>query len=148
MPRGGKARVRATAAGGAFDEAVIHIIPRGRYVPAPSVPGRVGDGNARNALSRPRVARHRRWLLVKVRSKRAGSVEVSARLRGRRVGRCRVRAPAGRAVVCGMQLPRRFAEAALYCPVPRVARLGLDGTRILVRLRVGGRVVAVRRLQL
>jgi Lysyl oxidase len=137
VPAGGLARVRATAVTGAFDEAAIRILPAPAEEPAPSVRGRSKRGGRRNPLAVPRLARHGSQLLVRVRSARAGRMRITALRRARRLGGCRVRAPAGRAVLCRVRLRGRLAHS--HC-----AR----GLRAVVALRVRGRVVAVRRAKL
>ena len=100
----------------------------------------------KNPLSRPIVGRHGDQLLVRVSSARAGRLGITARKGGRRLGGCRVRASAGRVVLCRISLAKA-ARAALYCPVPRTSRLGMRKVRITVTLRVHRRLVAVRRRQ-
>jgi hypothetical protein len=127
VPPGGRAHVRATAVTGAFDEAAIRILPAPADKPAPSVPGTSRRGR-RSPLSAPRLERHGNVLLVRVRSARAGRLRITARRRGRRLGGCRARVPAGRAVLCRIRIKGRSR-----------------GLRVIVALRVRGRLVAVRR---
>jgi hypothetical protein len=129
VPPDGAVLVRAESASGAFDEVTLRIVPAPPAEPAPSVPG---PRPVRALLSRPRVVRRGRLLLVGVTAARAGRISVVARRGRRRIGSCSVRAPAGRRVVCRIRLRSRR---------PR-------GVRVTVTLRARGRVVAVRRARL
>jgi hypothetical protein len=84
---------------------------------------------AKNPLALPLLARKGRSLLVSTTSGRAGLLEVKAFRKQALLGGCLSRTPAGRALTCRLAL-----------------RPGTDvrGVRVVLKLRVGGAVVAMR----
>jgi hypothetical protein len=81
-------------------------------------------------LSAPRLGGHGHLFAIEAVPGRGGVVETKAMVGKRRVGLCRVKTPARRTNVCRMRVPRRFR---------------LIHVLFVVKLRVGGEVVATRR---
>jgi hypothetical protein len=134
VPPSGRVTIRATAASGAWEEVVIRIVPAPPPQPAPLAGGRhslkLKSGKYLYGL---RVTMRGRVILIRARSRRAGVLRVRA-LRGRRIlGRCRARTPARRVLTCKVRLRRGLAP---------------DRVRVVISLRVKGKLVDVRRASL
>jgi hypothetical protein len=126
-PPAGRVTIRATTLSGAFDEVTIDIT----NPPAPqAAPALLTTGTApeQRGLHGVRAVVDGRFLLVSARSGRAGVVRMRARNGSRQLGRCRIRTPARRPLTCRLRIPRSV----------RAMR-----TRVVVTLRVGGRLVEV-----
>jgi hypothetical protein len=126
-PPAGRVTIRATTLSGAFDEVTIDIT----NPPAPqAAPALLTAGTApeQRGLHGVRAVVDGRFLLVSARSGRAGVVRMRARNGSRQLGRCRIRTPAKRPLTCRLRIPRSV----------RAMR-----TRVVVTLRVGGRLVEV-----
>jgi Lysyl oxidase len=136
-PPSGNVTIRATTQSGAFDEVTIAITDPPPPQPAPATAAELAAVEAAPAPSVTGLDQglhgvgaivDGRFLLVSARSGQAGVVRVWARNGDRRLGRCRLRTPAGRPLTCRIRIPR--AVAALT-------------THVTVTLRVGGRLVEV-----
>ena len=139
-PPSGSVTIRATSGTGAFDEVTIAVTdppaPQAAPTSAAELTALEAPGGRDTPPSDPAdqglqgvdVVKDGRFLLVSARSGTAGVVRVRAR-RGKRVlGRCRVRTPAGRPLTCRIRIPRSVAAMR---------------TRVVITLRVGGRLVEV-----
>ena len=107
------------------------IVALPRPQPAPTGGGRLALKLTRGtSLYGIRASAHGDALLIRVRSRRAGVIRVRAR-RGKHVlGRCRARTPARRVLTCKVRL-----RGGVVPP----------GVRIVISLRVKGKLVDVRR---
>jgi hypothetical protein len=136
-PPAGHVTIRATSQSGAFGEVTIAVT---NPLPAQPAPATAGDLAAIEAAPAPSATEpdqglqavsavvDGRFLLVGTRSGQAGVVRVRARNGDRKLGRCRLRTPAGRPLTCRIRIPR--AVPALQ-------------THVTITLRVGGRLVEV-----
>jgi Lysyl oxidase/Bacterial Ig domain len=158
VPPGGTVTIAVGSAAGGHDERTLTIVPARSPVPAPlpvpppaSAPAPPPTGAPaaaqpalppratsppparvrRPTLDRPALGRVGRWLVARVVPRRAGIVAISFRVGRRRVGGCRTRTAAGQGVACRLTLRRGLAAR----------RVGA-----VITLRVGRRVVALRRL--
>jgi hypothetical protein len=138
-PPSGSVTIRATSPSGAFDEVTIGVTDPPPPQPAPASAAELAAIEAAPVTALPaesdRLGLHGvsavvdgRFLLASARSGRAGVVRMRARNGERQLGRCRVRTPANRPLACRLRIPRAVAA--------------LD-TRVVVTLRVGGRLVEV-----
>ena len=105
------ATVRATAAGGAFAEAVIQFVAAKRQQPLPTACGGSGR-SARAAIGRLCVRYVRRALMVSVTPRSAGRLRVALRRGGKVLKRCRFRAAKGRRYGCSLKVRRSRRLAA------------------------------------
>jgi hypothetical protein len=122
--------IRATTASGAWEEVTIAIVQAPTPQPAPGVRGMKVRGTAR--LYGIRVRAHDGVLLIRLRSRRAGVLRVRALHRHKLVGRCRARTPARRVLTCRV----------------RLHRIDPSRVRLVISLRVQGRLLDVRRVSL
>jgi hypothetical protein len=128
-PPSGRVTIRATTVSGAFDEVTIDITNPSAPQAAPaSIDGATGTAPTDLGLSDVSAVVSGRFLLVSARSGRAGVVRMRARNRKRQLGRCRIRTPAGRPLTCRLRIPRSVASMK---------------TRVVVTLRIGGRLIEV-----
>jgi hypothetical protein len=128
-PPSGSVTIRATTVSGAFDEVTIDITNPAAPQAAPaSIGGATGTAPTDLGLSDVSAVVSGRFLLVSARSGRAGVVRMRARNGKRQLGRCRIRTPAGRPLTCRLRIPRSVASSR---------------TRVVVTLRVGGRLIEV-----
>jgi hypothetical protein len=134
VPPSGRVTIRATTASGAWEEVVIRIVQAPPPQPAPLASGRHSlKLKSSRYLYGLRVTVHGRVVLIRARSRRAGVLRMRA-LRGTRtLGRCRARTPARRVLTCKVRLRRGLAPRRV---------------RIVISLRVKGRLVDVRRASL
>jgi len=87
-----------------------------------------------SGLGRVTVVRGGRFVYVKVTPRRAGVVSVTARVGRRRLARCRIVSPAGRAVTCRLSLAHDVVPSAVRLVIDLRSR---GGTSLgLVRARV------------
>jgi hypothetical protein len=132
VPPAGLVRIRATSSAlpGVYAEVAIRIAPVPPRVPAadPFTPTTPPKGSKPlPALSAPRLARIPHALLVQVVPRKAGRITFTAKLGKRRIGGCRVNAPAGRRITCRIPLRRGVRAKAVRVYVELKA---LDGTRL------------------
>ncbi len=86
-------------------------------------------GSKLNPLTVPALSARGRLLLVALKSARAGTLRFTVLRGSKALGRCMVRTPVGRSVTCSVKLARGLA---------------LQGIRVQIGLRVGGKLVASR----
>jgi len=136
-PPSGSVTIRATTVSGAFAQVTIAITNPSAPQAAPTTAAELAAAGSDAApaaapddpgLQGVRAVVDRRFLLVSARSGSAGVVRVRAHNGKRRLGRCRIRTPAGRPLTCRVRIPR--AVAAIK-------------THVVVTLRIGGRLVEV-----
>jgi hypothetical protein len=131
-PPGGAVRIRATGSSGAFAEVQVTVVTAPPKVPAPGT----GDPTDPNGpvltplLSVPLVSVHGRTITTSAVPGRSGVVETSARVGARHIALCRTKTPARRRVSCRLSVPQRYRVKSVV---------------LVVKLRVGSRVLATRR---
>jgi hypothetical protein len=133
VPPGGQVTIRATTASGAWEEVVIAIAWAPRALASPAPRGRLAmKVRGTTNLYGIRVAAQGNVLLIRVRSRRAGVLRVRVRRGKRQLGHCRARTPARRALTCKV----------------RTRGLSHDRMRLVITLRVKGKLLDVRRASL
>jgi hypothetical protein len=142
VPPSGQATIRATTASGAFDEVTVLITAAPPPQPAPLLGGTDSTQVQTTVLTTPgarwlranlgglRLAAVGDTIVFSARSRRAGVVRIRVWKGERMLGHCRVRTPAGRTLTCRAHLPSDGSA---------------DGVRMVVTLRVKGRLVEVQR---
>lgn len=130
-PGAGAVTIAARAAGGAYDERRVRIIPAPPQRPAPTPPS---SRPARGRLGAPDAIRIGHRLVLSTVARRAGVVRLTAHAAGRKLGSCSARTPAGRRFICRLRIPRAVASTT--------------SIRVVASLRVKGRVVSVKRRRL
>jgi hypothetical protein len=130
-PPGSVATIRAETDSGAYAETPITIAvpPTPQPAPTPAAINKLG----KSLLARPSIARSGDMLVIGVTAARAGVIRISLFKRGSALGFCKTRAPAHQVVTCRVRLK----------PGTRAR-----GARIVVSLRSGGRLLALRKRQL
>lgn len=138
-PPAGPVTVRATSAvdpsaSGTATMAITAVVPA---VPAPIVTGSgTGGGTTTGtplaALTKPRVARSGRTIVVRVAARRAGTLGIVARRGSTKADSCVTRLTRGRAVVCRMRVPRALATKPLRITVVLKGKDGSRAVRTLV----------------
>lgn len=136
-PAGGKVRISAVAASGAYDDVEIAIRTRPQSGATPDVPSPAVPSAKRKPLSKPVIGRNGRLLVVKLTPGKTGRLKVNVNRvkKGKRVriGACKVRVLRARPATCRFRLRK--------ANVPRLrGKIAVDAT-----LTVKGRKVARRR---
>ncbi len=142
-PPGGTVTIRATsvAAPSVFAEASIAITPIPVPIPTPGggatgVPGPGPGGATPGLMSKPRVTRGGRIVVVRTTPRANGRILVTAIRGGKAVSRCRIAARAGKRATCRVRLPARFAKAPVRVAVKLSAAGGQKAVAgALVRAR-------------
>ena len=118
-PPGGAVTIRATSSTGAIAETVVNVVTPAPPTPAPG-PGPTTPGPVtptppvlQPLLAVPKVSVRGRTVLIGTVTSKSGTVETSAMLGKRRVGFCKVRAPAKRQITCRLTVPRRYRLASV-----------------------------------
>ena len=140
VPPGGSAVVTATSPSGASDQRTVQVVAPAAPSPAPLPPTattkpstpKTPSAQPLRRLQDLTVGRVNGWIVVRVVPGSAGTVRLSATALGRALGSCRAKAVKGRAFTCRLRARRG---------------LRLSTVRATASLRVGARVVAVRRAQ-
>jgi hypothetical protein len=133
VPPGGQVTIRATTASGAWEEVTIVIAWAPRALASPAPRGRLAMRvRGTTNLYGIRVAAQGNALLIKLRSRRAGVLRVRVRHGKKQLGHCRARTPARRALTCKV----------------RTRGLSHDRMRLVITLRVKGKLLDVRRASL
>jgi hypothetical protein len=144
-PPSGQVTIRATTRSGVFNEVTIGVTDPPPPEPAPmsesqltlAGPGaptpasiKSGGHTLRARLDGVRVSTDGDSVIVGLRSGRAGVVRVRVHKGLRLLGRCRARTPRGRPLTCRVPLPRGVSA---------------EGARIVITLRVKGKLIEVMR---
>ena len=142
-PPAGQVTIRATTASGAFDEVAIQIEDPAPPLPAPAVSAATDTGVELAATAAParqlralrsvRLATVGRQLVVSARPGRAGVVHMRVRDGANLLRSCKMRASRSRTVACRTVLPVGVSPRSV---------------RVVMTLRVRGKLVEVRRFRL
>jgi hypothetical protein len=129
-PSDGAVVIGARSAAGGYDERRVRIdpVPARRPAPLPPASGSSAHGKSTARLTRPQAIRVGHMLILTTVPARSGVVRLSAYRRGRPLGTCASRTPGGRRFTCRVRLRRSYKAVT-----------------VVASLRVGGRVVAVRK---
>lgn len=145
-PAAGRVTLAARSAGGGYDERIVRIVavPTPQPAPLPPASGLAGDQHSSSpggpatsrdrhgrGLTKLRVMRVGRGLILTTIPQRAGVVRLRATAGGELLGSCSTRTPGGRRFTCRLWIP---------APLKLSTRVG-----VVASLRVNGRVVAVRK---
>ncbi len=130
-PAAGAVTIAAHSAGGAADERRVRIIPAPKPQPAPLPAADRLPVKSRARLTRPRVLRVGRRLIMSTVPRRSGVVRLRAYSGRRALGSCTTLTPGRRRFTCRLRIKRA---------VRVTARIG-----VVASLRVNGRVVAVKK---